>query len=557
MISWIQNHLIRHGRWIFISLLVVIIVAFVFTIGNTPGCTTNRSNYVAENFFGYDLNSPIDQEILGQRTNLSQLLSTGRPVQNNQQFAQLIPQRVALLHLADLMSVPAPSIEALGEYLRTRPLFFGPDGQFSADVFTQFSDNIESNPEMPDNIISIVLEEDYRIDQIRSVLGGPGFVLPDEVRLQTTRNKTVYKLATAGLAYANFEPTIAEDEAELKDYYAANKTAYEIPERLEASIAFFPAANYANPEATVDESTLREHFISDRARFVADYEAANPQPEPVETEEAETSASATDVPVVTFENVKEAVATDYAAKQAERAANEAAQSFAFALYDQSVERDTAAFTELLEKNQISLQSVPPFSLNQTSQRSLPGEMLEEAFSLGSNRYYTGVYPMQGGFGLLFTDGRIAPEIPPYEAVTARVSNDYKVERKRELFNTEGASLKEDLETRLRAGENFAEAATALGLEASEFESFEFGEPPSELDRAVLERAGNLAAGDLSDMITTREQTGLFVYLEEKTAPEIAPDDEDYASAESFLQRYAAYIGEMSLTRELIEQGSTP
>ena len=58
MISWIQNHLIRHGRWIFISLLVVIIVAFVFTIGNTPGCTTNRSNYVAENFFGYDLNSP-------------------------------------------------------------------------------------------------------------------------------------------------------------------------------------------------------------------------------------------------------------------------------------------------------------------------------------------------------------------------------------------------------------------------------------------------------------------------------------------------------------------
>ena len=59
------------------------------------------------------------------------------------------------------------------------------------------------------------------------------------------------------------------------------------------------------------------------------------------------------------------------------------------------------------------------------------------------------------------------------------------------------------------------------------------------------------------MITTREQTGLFVYLEEKTAPEIAPDDEDYASAESFLQRYAAYIGEMSLTRELIEQGSTP
>jgi hypothetical protein len=31
MISWIQHHLIRHGRWIFLTLLALIIVAFVFT----------------------------------------------------------------------------------------------------------------------------------------------------------------------------------------------------------------------------------------------------------------------------------------------------------------------------------------------------------------------------------------------------------------------------------------------------------------------------------------------------------------------------------------------
>ncbi len=557
MISWIQNHLIRHGRWIFISLLVVIIVAFVFTIGNTPGCTTNRSNYVAEDFYGYDLNSPIDQQILGQKTNLSQMLATGRPVQNNQQFSQLLPQRIALLHLADQIGVPAPSVEALGEFLRSRPLFSGPDGEFSADVFTRFSDNIDSNPEMPDNIIATVLEEDYRIEQIRTVMGGPGFVLPDEVRLQTARNKTLYKVATASLKYETFEPQIAEDTEALQAYYEQNKSAYEIPERLEASLAVFPSASFLDANAEAGESALREHFISNRARFVADYEAANPRPEPSEAgDSGENTEPAPEPPAVTFELVKDAVAADYAEQQAERAANEAAQSFAFALYDQSVERDTVNFNALLEKHAIALQPVPPFSLGQASQRSLPAEMLQEAFSLGANRYYTSVYPMEDGYGLLFTDGRIAPEIPPYETVAARVAEDYKSERKRDLFNQEGTRLKNDLQARLLEGETFAEAAEALGLEPQDFEPFEYGQPDSGLDRAALERASSLENGDLSDMITTRDQTGLFVYLEKKTPPEIAPDDEDYASAEEWLERYSTFIGEMSLTRELIDQGSS-
>ncbi|MGC6455360.1 MAG: peptidyl-prolyl cis-trans isomerase [Coraliomargaritaceae bacterium] len=555
MISWIQNHLIRHGRWIFISLLVIIVVAFVFTIGNTPGCTTNRSNYVSEEFFGYDLNSPLDQQTLGQKVNLGQLLTTGRPVQNNQQYAQLVPQRIALLYLADQIGVPAPSMEALGEYLRNRPIFFGPEGQFSAEAFTRFSDTIESNPEMPDDIIAVVLEENYRIEQVRSVLGGPGFVLPDEVRVQTELNKTSYKLATASLKYADFKPEIAEDEEVLKAYYETNQNAYEIPERQQASLVFFSSSNYLKAEVNAEESALRDHFITNRARFVADYEAANPQPEPANKESAEKDAGESqEAPTVTFELVKDAVSADYAEKLAEDAANEAAQTFAFSLYDQAVERDSEALTALLEKNKLTLQTVQPFSLEDANKSPLPAAMLQEAFSLGSNRYYTSVYPIEGGYCLLFTDGRVAPAIPPFESVADRVAADYTAERKRELFNAEGIRLKEALESRLGEGENFAEASAALGMEATAFEPFEYGQPPNEMDRSALERASQLGDGEVSSMITTRDQTGLFVYVEEKTAPEIAPDDEDYASAEDWLQRYSAFIGEMSLTRELINQG---
>ena len=484
------------------------------------------------------------------------MLSTGRPAQNDRQFAELLPQRVALLHLTNQIGVPAPSVDELGAYLRSRPIFFGPEGQFSAEVFTRFSDNIESNPEMPKDIISTVLEEDYRIEQVLTAMGGPGFVLPDEVQLQTERNKTSYTLSTASIQYATYQPKIAEDAETLKAHYEANKSAYEIPERLQASLAVFLSANYLNASTEAEESALREHFINNRARFVADYEAANPKPVPAEAEDAEEDTENTpEAATVTFELVKDAVSADYAKKQAEDAANEAAQSFAFSLYDQAVERDSSVFNTLLEKNSVSLQPVEPFSLNQSNQRSLPPEMLQEAFSLGSNRFYTSVYPVEGGYGLLFTDGRIAPEIPGFETVAARVAQDYKNERKRELFNAEGTRLKEALEAKINEGANFTDAATALGLENQDFASFEYGTPPSGLNRSALEQASRLEVGQISEMLTTRNQTGLFVYLGEKTPPEIAPDDEDYASAEEWLQRYSTFIGNRSLTSELINQGS--
>ena len=89
MISWIQNHLIRHGRWIFICLLTVIIVAFVFTIGNTPGCTTNTSYYQEQEFYGYDLNSKRDMELVQRKAAMS-AQGSGTPLRSSEQLVQRI-----------------------------------------------------------------------------------------------------------------------------------------------------------------------------------------------------------------------------------------------------------------------------------------------------------------------------------------------------------------------------------------------------------------------------------------------------------------------------------
>lgn len=540
MISWIQHHLIRHGRWIFLTLLAVIIVAFVFTIGNTPGCTTDRSGYEEQLFYGIDLNSPRESDAIAEKVQLSAFLN-GQQFRSNEQFQNAVTNRIALLSLADEIGVPAPKQDTLADFITTKAAFRGEDGQFSADAYTAFVDQIESNPQTPQGLVLVVLEEDYRINQIGSVLAGPGYLLPSEALAQTQRNRTEFTVATATIDYNAFSPGIDASDEALTEYYEANKLRYEIPERIEASYAFFAADKYEDQVPAASEAELREHFITNRARFVAEYKAQQPE----EATDEETP--------VTFADVQEAVAASFLFEQESRIANQAAQTFAYTLYRDEIKRDSAAFNELLTTLGVTLTEIEPYTVAGARQRALSPDMLESALSLGGNRYYSDAYELDGGFGVLIYEGRIAPEIPEFAEVKDEILADFEAEEKRRLFSEKGESLKSDLEAKLAEGTTFAEAAEALELETSSFDTFAVQDAPRELNRSALQQAQGMDAGELSPMLTSGP-SGIFVYVEDKVIPEIASDDEDLTQAEDYLARFAAFTAGGSYSSELVYRG---
>jgi peptidyl-prolyl cis-trans isomerase D len=543
MISWIQNHLIRHGRWIFLTLLSVIIVAFVFTIGNTPGCTSDQSAYREQNFYGYDLNSPREMGIISEKVSLSAILNTGRPIQNEQQFQSQVTSRIALLHLAEEIGVPAPDQKTLESYIMTKAAFRGADDTFSRDAYTSFVDNIESNPRMPQGLFAVVLEEDYRIDQIGSALSGPGYLLPSEALAQTQRNQTTLKLTTAEIHYSEFTPEVTTTEEALIAYYTANNSRYEIAERIQASYIIFSAANYADQVIAAQESDLRPHFIANRTRFIEDYKATQPKAEDAVAE----------IPTVTFEDVRDAVATDLATEAAQRLANEAAQSFAYALYRDNVEQDSAAFNQLLNQSGLTLTEIAPYTAEGAARRALSAEMLKSAFALSKSRYFSDAYAIDGGFGVLIYTGRIAPEIPAFETVEAVVTADYTADEKRRLFNENGEVLETALRAKMIEGNTFGEAAEALALKVTQNETFKIGEAPRTFNQAALQKAQNMDVGEISPMLTSGS-IGTLVYVEEKSIPEITSEDEQLVQARSFLHRYASYVSSNALVSELIARG---
>ena len=360
---------------------------------------------------------------------------------------------------------------------------------------------------MPQGLFAVVLEEDYRIDQIGSALSGPGYLLPSEALAQTQRNETSLKLATAEISYAAFTPEVTPTEEALKAYYTANNSRYEIAERIQASYITFSAAKYADQVIAAEESDLRPHFIANRARFIAAYEAAQPKAED----------PAAETPAVTFDNVRDAVAADLATEAAQRLANEAAQSFAYALYRDNIEQDSAAFNKLLNQSDLTLTKIAPYTAEGAANRALSTEMLESAFALSKSRYFSDAYAIDGGFGVLIYTGRIAPEIPAFETVEAVVTADYTAEEKRRLFNENGERLEAALKTKIAEGSTFSEAAEALDLKVTQNETFKIGEAPRTFNQAALQKAQSMSAGDISPMLTSGA-IGTFVYVEEKSVP---------------------------------------
>lgn len=549
MISWIQNHLIRHGRWIFLTLLAVIIVAFVFTIGNTPGCTTNQSGYEAQYFYSYDLNSKHEMEDLGQKVYLSAILKTGRPPLSQQQVQSQLLSRIALLHLADELRIPAPSENSLASYIQSQAAFRGPDGQFSRDAYTRFIDNIESDPSIRQDLIVLVPEEDYRIAEIEAAITGPGYFLPSEALSQVQLNETTLEVTTAQINFSEFNPEITPSNDVLTQFYTDNIKRYEIPERIEAYYIKFPSEKYISSVDTFTEAELREYFTSNRARFVAAYKATLPE---MNNAEAETSSP----PSITFKDVRSDVTKELGIKTSEKITNQAAQDFVLKLYRNNIQLDTPEFQELLDENDLKMIEIQPYTAEETLTRSLPQEMLESAYALNKNRYFSDAYKIEGGYGVLIFSKRLPPEIPAYEAVAETVRTDYSAEEKRRLFNEEGQRLKNELSALLEAGVEFAKAAEALGLEINKNEAFKIGEAPRTINPAALQRAKNMEAGTLSPMITSGE-SGLFVYVNSKTVPEIEADDEQVTQAKNFLQRYSSFVSSNALLNELITEGLPP
>jgi peptidyl-prolyl cis-trans isomerase D len=552
MISWIQRYFQHHFRTIFAVLLGLIIISFVFTIGAAPGIGQANRQVVERHFFGYNLGLQSDQQRLMGDAGLSANLRMGG-------FGNLDPdqiqnyafQRAATLHLAEQWHIPAATPAEIEKQVKTLRMFSGPDGQFDAKAYQTFRDNLKTSPRgLTEADIVRVIGDDIRAEKVQSLLAGPGYVLPAEVKNQISRADTSWTLATAAADYTAFKPEIKPTEAELTQFFEQSGGRYDIPPKVEVSYLDFPAANYL-PHVNVTEAEVRAFYDANPSRFPKPADPAKPAP-------ATPNLTPPADPTADFVAVRPQVESALKLERAQKLATKAASDLSLALYEAKASTP-AAIESFLASQKLTPKTLPPFTRDAPPpQLGGSPEIASEAFRLGKDRITSDALNTPSGAVILIWKETLPSRKPLFTEVRDKVAADYVENERRKRFVELGKNIKSQIEGRLKAGDSFEAAAAAastssgLKLETKTLPPFTLRNRPQDLDFNVLGTLETLDKGELSDMVINADK-GLFVYAVEKKEPDVTESNPQFAQTRQEIASYNGRFGASAYISELVEK----
>ena len=547
MISWISNLIQKRSKAIFSVLLFIIIIAFVFTIGAGPGLVsrdkTNQQNY----FYGIDLNSKSDLLKLRNATTVTRYMN-GIQRYDQQQFSRQMMLRQVRLYLAERLAIPNPTSEQLKEFVKTKAAFRNESGQFDQTLLKRFAETIKDGGEIDDAFVTQVLKDDYRLEQLDSLMMGPGMVLEEEVMATALREKTSWSLEIAKLDYDTFAPALEITDEAIEEYFASRQFQYQIPAEYTISFVEFNASVVKDPIEDPGEEALQRYFLTNRAKFAEAEKALTPEQE--EGEEEAVSLS----PLEIYAQIKNEVYAKYVQEKRIEKAVVVANDFTVKLHSEEIKYNSIEFKKLLLEYGLKLKTLPPFTEQPETQLAdiVPKELFLLSMHLDNERYYSDVVANRNNTGYLvaFLESKTSPRLPNLEEVKTQVANDYREMKKAEAFSEKGIELATNIREKLQQGEAFASVMEANDLTYEKPEPFTFYSKPESVPYQLLQSVEPLKPGEMSDMITI-ENTGYFVYVEDRVLPEVAQDDDSFTNTLNGLNNYAGMGRYQILLNEMI------
>jgi len=553
MISWIQNHLIRHGRWIFISLLAVIIIAFVFTIGNTPGLTTDDSNYEERILLGIDVNNQRVMDELAGTVGLSHLMRTKSEIRNQNQFQSELANRIAQLYLIENIGLPNPSQEALKTYIESLAYFQDETGAFDPESYNNFISLVNVNPEFSEKQFIETLIEDYKIDSLNSVIEGPGFYISPQSQFILDEQNKAYNLYNIKIDPKTFDPDIETSEAAFLAYFETQKVAYETDEQIETSSILFPLVAQI---AEADTDTLKQYYSKNKEAIDAEYLLGKEKVIDLDAEATEDETANEDTEeVITFELVADIAKANWIAKEKSKAAEAQASEFVYTLYDKAIELDSDDFSNLSTTYGVSATDVEPYSASEIYGKALPSDLLQAGFDLNADRYYSDPFKTDNGYVVLLYKGTIPSMIPSFESVSDQVKDDYISSEIRSAFSAYGEELKSQLEAIIVSGADFQSGAEALGLTVEHYPDFSYNNRPEGMNPYEFQAVFRLKEGEVSNM-SNYSEVAIITYLESISVKEYEASEEEIARIISSIKGFSKNAGLSGFYNELLTQAIT-
>lgn len=523
MITWLQNATGKHHRLIFGFLLVIIVASFVFYGFAGRNGFSGTGSYM---YLGVDLNSPA----VRQRFRDAQFFAsmTGQRLDN-------IPleQRIAELSLANALHIPDPSEAEIRKIARdaTTP----PDGKAVEDALGKFIDFASKQLVASDLETRVRFEtyikDTWRINKAMATLSGPGHATASQVKRILDRERTLWTVEAAIAPVSGFKTIIADDEAKAKAAFEANKEAYRLPAKIEATAVVITKTVPDTNPVSDDEIISYGYNVAEKLKL--------------DTGKIKEQALARRAELEKMIHAERAI-TNLAGS----VSDELADKFA----TDTTKADSQAFTDWLKAKGAQLRPIPAFDAGTTpAVAKIPAEALRVAGELTAKEWRTDVYRTEEGAVFLILNKRAESRLPDFAEAKALALSNWKASERDRLFIAEVARLHKALLDSVAAGKSFAESAKALGLTVSTPAPFTAFSAPESL-AGVTENTGQLievaGIGKITAPIRTRNGDYAFI---RPVKNELPKGENSVEESKLFMQRIAsrnAYFTSMGLIQDL-------
>lgn len=546
MISWIQRTFQQHFSIVFGLVLIGTIISFIIGFSPTGGINQADRQSLERHFFGYNLGSRDDMSKLIGDANLSIQLQYGYSGLDESQLQGYAFQRAAALELADRHQLPATTTQEITDHIKTLRTFTGEDGQFDAKRYDAFRTSLSKpGSGLTEATVARVMGDDVRIEKLRKLISGPGYVLPADVKAQLERTDSQWTVGVATVDYASFNPAISASEADLAKFFG-DGSSYTIPPRISVSYVDFSAIGFLATVAVTD-AEVRAYYDANPGRF----------PKPAADPKAPVPAKAD--PAADYAAVRPQVEAQLKLDHARQLAAKAASDFSYALYDGKIAVGSPAFEQLLASHKLTLKTLAPFDRNAgPAEFGGSPDVAEAAFSLNASRVYSDAVSTPTGAVVLFWKDLIPARKPLLSEVHDKVVADYKKLEKSKRVVDLGRTLRTFLESHLKAGETFdkavAEAATSSSVKitAKMLPPFTRRQPPQDINPTVAAALDTLDKGGVSPLTTVGEQ-GFIVYVADKKLPDLSETSPQYIAMREQMAQQNAQQAAGSYLSEFVQQ----
>lgn len=395
---------------------------------------------------------------LGRNVGLQDLLRSvvGQARTESEAIDNFIWNCMVLRHEAEQLGITASDEEVL-EAIRTMPVF-QTNGAFDAGKYAQIFENALQPRGLSKEHLEDLVRDDLRLKKLKALLGATTAPAPDEVRAVFEERHQKTEASVVRLKLDDFLASATVPEEDVKKLYEDRKAKLKSEEKRKVKVAAFILPTTDKPL----EGKARAEELGKLGRAA---------------EELSVAMTAKDA--------------DFAAAAAKAAAS--------------------------AKVEVKVEETAEFARRETP-ATLGGspQAMAAAFKLTPQEPNSDIITTERGYYALQLAGITEARPLTFDEARAQLVEQLKRERAQEALNLKGAEIRNKIDTELKAGKSFAEAAQAAGVKAEVFGAFSRAEPKFDQPdaREVMMTAFEMKEGALSQFTPTL-QGGVLIRVDKR------------------------------------------